>query len=164
MALEPKFIRSQPTIRVGDRQLKRYDVTNVDPAAGGAIGTAVQTAAIAVLPQLIPASDATTPAAGWMILHEGSDGAAYLNVYSWVWDNVIEFHAAVAGQPFVGCPDSDPTNFIILERPWIGCIWELPPFGHERSAWVRHVFGADRPDVAAYLADVMPDGLAGPAN
>ena len=78
-----------------------------------------------------------------------------------MWDNVVEYHAAAAGQPFLGCPDGDPTHFMILDRPWIGCIWELPPFGHERSAWVRHVFGADIADLDAYLADVLPDGPTG---
>lgn len=97
-----------------------------------------------------------------MILHQGRDGAAYVNVYSWVWDNVVEYHAAAAGQPVLDCPDDDPTNFRVLGRPWIGCIWELPPFGHERDAWVRHVFGADEPSLDAYLADRFADGPVGP--
>jgi hypothetical protein len=117
-----------------------------------------------VLPQLLPEGDGSTPPASWMILHEGADGSSYVNAYSWVWDNVVEVHAAAAAQPHVGCPDDDPTNFVVLDRPWMGCIWELPPFGHERSAWVRHVFGADAPDLDAYLADVLPDGPAGPPN
>jgi hypothetical protein len=52
----------------------------------------------------------------------------------------------------------------VLDRPWIGCIWELPPFGHERSASVRHVLDTDRPDLDGYLADVYPDGPARPTD
>ncbi len=64
----------------------------------------------------------------------------------------------------IGNVDRDPTHFAVLDRPWIGCIWELPPFGHERSAWVRHLLDTDRPDLDGYLADMYPDGPAGPAN
>jgi hypothetical protein len=36
--------------------------------------------------------------------------------------------------------------------------------GEQRSAWVRHLLDTDRPDLDGYLADVYPDGPAGPAN
>ena len=164
MALAPKHISALPPVVVGGRHLKRYHVSMRAPADGGGIPPAVEAAAHAVLPTLLPAEDDGTPPGGWLILHEGADGAAYLNVYSWVWHNVVEVHAAAAAQPALGCPDDDPTHFVPIERSLVGCIWELPPFGHERSAWVRHVFGSDAPDLDAYLADVLPDGPAGPAN
>jgi hypothetical protein len=160
MALQPKYLRALDPIVVGARHLKRYHVSNDETP----IDAAIERAAYELLPRLVPAPDGSTPPGGWVILHQGGDGAAYLNAYSWVWDNVIEFHAAAAGQPMVDCPDDDPTHFVPLERPWIGCIWELPPFGHERSAWVRHVFGADVPDLDAYLADHLPDGPTGQPN
>jgi hypothetical protein len=154
MALEPKYLRAMQTVDVAGRRLKRYhvsnDITPIDPA--------IERAALSMLPQLVAPLDATTPPGGWTILHQGRDGAAYVNVYSWVWDNVVEYHAAAAGQPVLDCPDDDPTHFRVLDRPWIGCIWELPPFGHERDAWVRHVFGADEPSLDAYLADRFSDG------
>ena len=50
---------------------------------------------------------------------------------------------------------------MIEDRPWIGCVWELPPIAHERDAWVRHMLVPDQPDLSAYLADFMPDGLTG---
>lgn len=64
------------------------------------------------------ALDAERPNAA--IIHSGSD-ASYVNVYSWVWDNVVECHTAAAGIPFLGCPDTNRTSFMALERPWIGC-------------------------------------------
>ncbi len=80
--------------------------------------------------------------------------------YSWVWDNVLEYHTAAAGVPFLGCPDEDPTHFIELERPWIGCVWELAPLEHERAAWVKHLLSG-APDLAAYLADTCRPQPAG---
>lgn len=162
MALHPKLIRSRPPITVGNRIMKRYDVTlDQEP-----FSPTIEQAALAMLPHLVPATDdGDTPPAGWIILHQGGDRrATYLNAYSWVWDNVIEVHVAAAAQPHLGCPDDDPTHFMIINKPWVGCIWELPPFGHERSAWVRHIFGADQPNLDAYLADVLPDGPAGQPN
>jgi hypothetical protein len=58
-------------------------------------------------------------------------------------------------------PDADgtpPAGFIVLDRPWIGCVWELPPIHHERNAWVRHILRPDLPNLAGYLADSMPPG------
>jgi hypothetical protein len=87
--------------------------------------------------------------------------AAYLNAYTWVWDNVLECHTSAAGQPFLGCDDDNPANFKELGKPWIGCVWELPPLEHERSAWVRHLIEPERPDLPAYLADALPEGKVG---
>ena len=84
-----------------------------------------------------------------------------IGVIKWVWDNVLEVHSAAAGEPFLGCPDRDPTHFVELVKPWVGCVWELAPFGHERSAWVRHLLAPERPDLDGYLADFFPEGPAG---
>jgi hypothetical protein len=61
----------------------------------------------------------------------------------------------------LGCPDRDPAHFVRLDRSLIGCVWELPPILHERDAWVRHMLAPDRPDLAGYLADSLPDGTTG---
>jgi hypothetical protein len=163
MAFQPKLIRSRPPVTINRRSMKCYDITVTDEPIRGD----VERAALEVLPKLVPDLDPDdgTPPSGWIILHEGGDRtAAYLNAYNWVWDNVVEFHAAASAQPHLGCPDDDPTNFAMLDRPWIGGIWELPPFGHERSASVRHISGVDHPDLDAYLADILPDGPAGQPN
>jgi hypothetical protein len=47
---------------------------------------------------------------------------------------------------------------VSADRPWL---WELPPIAHERDAWVRHMLLPEKPDLEAYLADGMPDGLTG---
>src|SRR6478736_3576102 len=102
-----------------------------------------------------------TAPATFVVLHRGGDDGAYLNAYSWVWDNVLHFRGAAAGQPVLGCPDQDPTHFITPDLPWIGCVWELPPILHERDAWVRHMLAPDTPDLDAYLADSLPEGTTG---
>ena len=153
MTFTEKYLRAAGTVAVGGRQVKRYHVS-IEPE----IEVNVQKAAAEYLPRLLPSPDGETPPASFVILHRGAGGAAYLNAYSWVWTNVIECHAAAAGVPFLGCPDTDPEHFTELTRPWIGCVWELAPLGHERAAWVRHMLSPDRPDLAGYLADVLPDG------
>jgi hypothetical protein len=65
---------------------------------------------------------------------------------------------AAPGQPELDCPDDDPTHFIVVDRPWIGCVWELPPIHRERNAWVRHILMPDAPDLDGYLADSMLSG------
>jgi hypothetical protein len=37
--------------------------------------------------------------------------------------------SAVAGQPVIGCVDVD--HFSELDKPWIGCVWELAMLEHE---------------------------------
>jgi hypothetical protein len=66
MALQPKLIRSRPPVTVNGRTMKRYDVTVTDEP----FGDEVETAALAMLPQLVPSIDDGTPASGWIILHE----------------------------------------------------------------------------------------------
>jgi hypothetical protein len=157
MAFTEKFLRVPGVVEIAGRHVKRYHVNSVDAQ----IEDGVQAAACDFLPRLLPAPDAETPPASFAVLHRGRGSETYLVSYSWVWGNVIECSAASAGVPFLGCPDEDPENFTKLDRPWIGCVWELPPIGHERSAWVRHVLTPDQPDLAAYLSDTLPQGRIG---
>jgi hypothetical protein len=156
MAFAEKLLSTPPPIEVGGRFVKRYHVT-ADPAG---IDPEVEKAAYAILPRLLPPPDGT-PAATFTVLHRGGDDGAYLNAYSWAWDNALHFAGAAAGQPFLGCPDNDPTHFVTLAPALIGCVWELPPLLHERDAWVRHMLAPDRPDLDAYLADSLPEGTTG---
>ncbi|MET9340002.1 hypothetical protein [Nonomuraea sp. NPDC003804] len=156
MAFLEKNLRSLPPVTLGGRPYKRYHVD----CEGHEIEPEVEKAAYAYVPRLVPPPADDSPA-GWIVLHRGGDSGAYVLVYTWVWDNVIEIHTACAGQPAVGCPDEDPTNFMTLERPWIGCVWELPPLEHERSAFVRHMLAPEVPDLDGYLADALPAGPVG---
>jgi hypothetical protein len=54
--------------------------------------------------------------------------------------------------------------FGVFDRRWIGCIWELAPFGHERSSWVRHILEPDLPDPTGYINDTLPEGRTGGAR
>ncbi|MGH4028964.1 hypothetical protein ACQB60_08540 [Actinomycetota bacterium Odt1-20B] len=157
MPFQEKLITVRPPVQVSGRHIKRYHVTT-DPAG---IAPEVEEAAYAILPRLLPEPDGTTPPATFVVLHRGGDSGAYLNAYSWVWDNVLHFKGAAAGQPALGCPDTDPTHFITPEVPWIGCVWELPPIQHERDAWIRHVLAPDVPDLDAYLTDSRPGATTG---
>jgi hypothetical protein len=86
---------------------------------------------------------------------------SYLLVYSWIFDDVLECRPVVAGVPDLGCPDDDPTHFIPSPGRWIGCVWELAPLTHERSAWVRHVLQPPSPNLPGYVADQLPPGPTG---
>ena len=157
MPFTEKFLRVPGVIEVAGRRVKRYHVNTDDVE----IPSGIQEAAYGFLPRLVPGPDDETPPAGWVVLHKAGGGGAYLCAYSWVWGNVVEARTAAAGVPFLGCPDQNPMNFTELTRPWIGCIWELPPLGHERSAWVRHVLSPAEPDLTGYLADTVPEGTTG---
>lgn len=168
MPFEEKLRHSPPPIEVAGRRIKRYHVT-ADPAG---IAPGIEKAAYEFLPRLLPEPDGTPPAT-FVVLHRGGDSGAYLNAYSWVWDNVLHCRVAVAGQPALGCPDRDPAHFMLLDRPLIGCVWELPPLLYERDAWVRHLLAPESPeppgspgspalpDLDAYIADTLPDGTTG---
>ncbi|GII28377.1 hypothetical protein [Planotetraspora mira] len=156
MAFAEKLLWVPPPIEVGGRYVKRYHVS-ADPAG---IDPEIEMAAYAILPEILPEPDGTPPAT-FVVLHRGGDDGAYLNAYSWMWDNALHFAGAVAGQPVLDCPDDDSTHFVRLAGPLIGCVWELPPILHERDAWVRHMLTPDLPDLDAYLADSLPEGTTG---
>lgn len=155
MPFTEKYLSIQPVTEIAGRQVKHYHV-NTDDAP---IEPEIRAAAERLLPAMFPEPDGTPPAT-FVVLHRGRD-AAYINAYSWVWDNVLHCATAAAGVPFLDCPDTDPTHFVELKRSWVGCVWELPPIGHERSAWVRHMLTPDTPDLDAYLADTLPPGRTG---
>jgi hypothetical protein len=158
MAFVEKLLTSLPPIEVASRAVKRYHVTT-DP---GGIEPEVAKAAYEMLPALLPPEPDQTPKAAFAVVHRSlGDGSAYVGAYSWVWDNVLHFRSAAAAQPALGCPDDDMTHFILVDRRWIGCVWELAPVEHERRAWVRHMLRPDNPDLGAYLADYLPDGTTG---
>ncbi|MEW9528864.1 hypothetical protein [Microbispora sp. NPDC049125] len=156
MAFIEKNMRPLDPIAVGGRPYKRYHVDR----PGHQIEPEVEKAAYEFLPKIVPAPAGDAPA-GWIVLHRGGDTGAYLLVYTWVWDNVVEVHTAAAGQPAIGCSDEDPTHFVPETRPWAGCVWELPSLEYERAAWVRHMFVPDVPDLDGYLADTRPEGMVG---
>jgi hypothetical protein len=157
MAFAERFLTTPDRVDVAGRQVKRYHI-NIDDTE---IDQAVQDAAYAMLPRLMPPPDETPPAS-FSVLHRSAMGA-YLLVYSWTFADVLDCRTTVAGVPALDCPDEDPTHFIVSTRHWIGCVWELAPLEHERSAWVRHILQPDRPDLAGYLADQhAPGGIGGP--
>ena len=157
MAFRDKELRVPGVTTVAGRQLKRYHIDQPDQP----ITPEVERAAYAVLPDLLSPPDGGTPPAGWVVLHRGADTGAYLLAYTWFWDNVVECRIAVAGQPVLGCPDDHPARFVPLDRPGVGCVWELGVLEHERAAWVRHVLAPDRPDLDGYLADQRAEGPVG---
>jgi hypothetical protein len=154
MTYKEKLIWAEPPLLLAGRHIKRYYVV---PGPERVFEPEIEKAAFALLPSMLPAPDGT-PLVSIAVLHGGSDGAAYLNTYSWVWDNVLHMRGAAAAQPAVDCPDLDPTHFMVLERPWIGCVYELAPLGYERDAWVRHMLAPDAADLDGYLADTMANG------
>ncbi|GAB1512853.1 hypothetical protein JCM33774_48950 [Actinophytocola sp. KF-1] len=136
---------------VGDWRVKQYLVTVTEQPVEAAVVAAGQ----AYLPKLLPSAAASdpTPRVAFSVLHQGVD-AVWLNLYAWVYGEIVHCRAANADV-------TAPTTFTPLTEPLIGCVWELPALVHERSAWVRHGLRPETPDVAAYLADVLPDGPVG---
>jgi hypothetical protein len=81
---QPGPQRARPAIEVAGRSVKRYHVT---PGPDG-VEPEIERASFAILPRLLPAPDGT-PSATFIVMHRSrGDNAAYLNAYSWVWDNV----------------------------------------------------------------------------
>ena len=150
MTFTEKLLTTRRPIEADGRRFKRYYVSTETAR----ITAEIEHAAFAALPALLPEPDGTPPA-GFIVLHRGEDGAAYLIAYTWVWDNVLHVRSAAAAQPELGCPDDDPTHFMMLERPCVGCVYELVPLEHERGAWIRHALEPSVPDLDGYLADSM---------
>ncbi|MHA6759652.1 hypothetical protein [Streptacidiphilus sp. PAMC 29251] len=145
---------------IGGRPVKRYHISR----DGAPIDSAIEQAALALIPGFLGPEDDTTPPAAFTVLFRSSAGA-HLNVYSWYWDNVIHARFAGGGVLFLGCPDEDPAHLVPMDGPvtghLIGCTFELGVVVHERAAWIRHVFAPEQPDLDAYVADVLADGPIG---
>ncbi|MEU7678424.1 hypothetical protein AB0C42_26825 [Micromonospora taraxaci] len=158
MAFRDKDLSTPGLITVDGRQLKRYHIDQPEQR----IEPEVEKAAYDLLPALLAdVMEDGTPAAGWVVLHRGTDTGAYLLAYTWMFDNAVEVRVAVAGQPALDCPDDDPAHFVALHRPGMGCVWELSVLEHERAAWVRHMLAPESPDLTDYLSDTRAEGPVG---
>jgi hypothetical protein len=154
--LRTKQLCGKPRITIGERRFKRYHVTD----DGAEIPQVIQEAAYAFVPQLLPRFEDDTEPAGFIVLHQTADSVR-LHVYSWVCGNELHARCAAAGETSCGVGTCDLTTFQEVHQPLVGGVWELAPVAHEPVAWVRHVHGAEQPDVHAYLADLLPDGPVG---
>jgi len=155
MAFAERFMTTPDPVELGGRRVKRYEIHIEDSP----IDPAIVDAAYARLPQLLPERTGTVPAS-FTVLHRSAMGA-YLLAYSWTLTDVLECRAVVAGVRVLGCPDDDPAHFVESAGQWIGCVWELVPLEHERSAWVRHILRPDAPDLDGYVADQHKPGPVG---
>lgn len=155
MAFAERFLTTPDPVELSGRTIKRYEIHIEDEP----IDSSIRDAAYAWLPRLLPESTGTLPA-GYSVLHRSALGS-YLLVYSWVMTDILECRTALAGVRELGCPDDDPANFVASGGSWIGCVWELAPLEHERSAWVRHVLQAESPDLRGYAADQLAPGPTG---
>lgn len=151
MGFSERYLRPAGVVPVGDWRVKQYLVTVTERPVEGAVVAAAE----AFLPKLLPTAAASEPGprVAFSVLHEGAD-AVWLNLYSWVYGEIVHCRAANAG---LGAP----TAFTPLTEPLIGCVWELPALVHERSAWVRHGLRPEDPALDAYLADFLPEGPVG---
>ena len=98
MTFTEKFLRARPAIEVAGRSVKRYHVT---PGPDG-VEPEIERAAFAILPRLLPERDETPPATFIVVHRSRGDNAAYLNAYSWVWDNVLHLRGRGRGPARAG--------------------------------------------------------------
>lgn len=142
-----------PRVTIADRRFKRYHLT----ADGAEIPRAVQEAAYAFVPTLLPPADDATEPAGFIVLRHGPDGA-HLQVFSWIEQIAVHAREAAAAP----APPGEALAFGPVDRSPEAGPWERSLLAHEAAAWVRHVAGAERPDTHAYLADhaILPLDLA----
>lgn len=149
MSFAPRHLFTRPPLTLADRWVKRYEIS----IESSGVPAVVADNAYRLLPTLLPAVG-DHPTASFSVLHRGEAGS-YLLAYTWTLGDVLVLHKAVAGIPALGAPDDDPAHFGLSTEAWIGCVWELGPLEHERSAWVEHVLRPERPDIAAYVDDVL---------
>ncbi|MEM7243930.1 MAG: hypothetical protein AAF533_01225 [Acidobacteriota bacterium] len=86
---------------------------------------------------------------GFAVLHEGQD-ALWLLMDWWA-------HAEICCQVLVHAPVGPAPVFETSTRPFQACVWEHVVVAHEHRAWVETML-TEKPDPAAYLADVLPVG------
>ncbi|NUP52713.1 MAG: hypothetical protein HOW97_36135 [Catenulispora sp.] len=155
MSYPTPFAWHAGTDTIAGRAVKRYHIgREAEP-----IRADWEAKAAAMIPDMLAPEDGTPPAAFTVLFRSGA--GLHLNVYSWYWDNVLYAKFATGGVPILGSPDEDPGNLLPLEVPLIGCVYELGVLVHERSAWIKHMLMPEKPDMDAYLADVLPAGPIG---
>jgi copper chaperone CopZ len=134
------------TWRHGDWRMKKYTIAYRREAARGELIEAAEAVAADILPT--PAITPTRYGVGFLGIHDGR-GAGLVFVDWWEQENDLHHRVFLS-------PDTDrgalrpatPTELV-------ACVWDLSVIAHEREAWIRHVFAADVPNLAAYLEDQL---------
>lgn len=149
-AYEPRQFTFLGLWTAGDVALKAYGIT----VAGAApISQQVLDAAREVVAGTLPAEAAAEGESldlGFVVLHAGTAGN-WLLMHWWA-------HEDICCQRLAHAPSGSARFQSVDERPLMACVWELVAIGHENRAFVRHLL-TEAPDRAAYLADLLPDGL-----
>jgi hypothetical protein len=143
-----KFARAEPSLALGDTNLKWYDVAPDDAP----VPLAIRAVARRCLRDAARADElGALGELGFVILHRCGEDFYFLLVCTWRNDNELwETVWAKNG-------DSD-----VLFRPWrtddehrpTFCVWELGAVCHEREAWARYLLSPrDTAAKNAYLHD-----------
>lgn len=126
--------------------MKKYTIAYRREAARPELIEAAEAVAAGVLPT--PAITPVRYGVGFLGIHDGRGGCLVF-IDWWENENDLQHHVFLA-------PDAEPGAL----RPaapteLVACVWDLSVIAHEREAWIRHVFGADAPDLDAYLDDQL---------
>jgi hypothetical protein len=147
--MEPYIARpvsSLGTWRNGDWRIKKYTIVYRREVARPELIEAAEAAAATILPA--PALTPTRYGVGFLGIHDGRGGC--LVFVDW-WEQENELHHHV----FLSPPDDPGALRGATPTEMVGCVWDLGIVAYEREAWIRHVFGADAPDLDAYLEDQL---------
>jgi hypothetical protein len=85
---------------------------------------------------------------GFLGVHDGR-GGNFVFVDLWEEENELHHHVV-----FSTAADPGPLRRATSADP-IACVWDLSVIAHECAAWIRHVLGAEAPDLDAYLEDQL---------
>lgn len=148
-AYQPRAMRFEQTLELGDFRLKAYHIT-VTP--NSSVDATVNDNAIAFVRQHLPqkiASAGGAHGAGYVILHRGLSDH-WLLMHWWAGGDMCLTSLA-------RLQDGESEFESIDETHLHACVWEQVVVTHERDAWVRTMM-TGQPDLNAYLDDRLADG------
>lgn len=145
----PRSVASLGLWRIRNWSFKAYGVHHDPRAARMFTAQRLEAARIQAgiqleLAEMLGDHDAT----GYLVLHQAPQDLWHLQHW-WTQGNML------AGLNSVFNGDN---TFERTSEPYIATVWELMITAHERAAWIETMLGPN-PDIKAYLAKQLPDGL-----
>ena len=141
----PRPVRFREIWTPGGWRIKVYGIAYGKPEPEPAL---VRAAKAAAQPALPPPGSPDVYDVGFLIVHEGQDGAWAL--LDWWAEGDLLYHHLFAR------PLGSDADLVPVTSGLTACVWELPVLSFERDAWVREVLA--QPTAAnldAYLATTL---------
>ena len=145
----PRRIAFQELVKQNDWRLKLYSILFEDKEVSTELIDAAKRTAFEFLPQ--PAVTSHHYGVGFVSVHQGKS-YDFVTVAYWTYDTELRHQTYMR-------PSSGSSTLECVTGELSTDVWDLRVLAFEREAWLSTVLRSEKPDLEAYLAEILSETL-----